>query len=472
MSRIRKKLAALHKPRPTACPAPSAPRTEAAPEAAPSPAPAAASTPASAPVVVAPPNDRPLRVGDLAAWRARRGTEAAATPAAAPTAAPEAPRAVAAVATPVVRSQAAPAASSGRPSGHRHLSQLIEGYTWYAPPELPLFIARRGYALHERIGHGRLADARALGSAVLGELAGTLAVAPERALFLDLETTGLSARGGDLAFLVGVATWSGDALEVEVLTLHDPSEERASLLAVSSLVARASVLVTYNGASFDVPFLRTRLEAHGLDAGVLRRPHIDLRQVVRRALPDRKGPGMNKLPALERDLLGLERGADVPGSEAPGRWRAYLASADARHIAPLVAHNLHDLVSLPLLLARLSRPVAASAEHRGDPHRLLVVARQVAAQGRVADAIALYEGALDAELDPRAAWAAQKALAQLLERSDQVERAIAVYEALTRTPHTDPLPHTRLATLYRARGDDGAADRHAEAARRLAPWKR
>ena len=116
--------------------------------------------------------------------------------------------------------------------------------------------------------------------------------------------------------------------------------------------------------------------------------------------------------------------------------------------------------------------MAASAEHRGDTHRLLVVARHVAAQGRVTDAIALYEGALDAELDPRAAWAAQKALAQLLERSDQVERAIAVYEALTRTPHTDPLPHTRLATLYRALGDDAAADRHAEAARRLAPWKR
>ena len=360
----------------------------------------------------------------------------------------------------------------GRPSSSRHLSQLLDGYTWYAPPATPLFVARRRYPLHQRIGQHTLADAHALPSGTLGALVDAVAVAPERLLFLDLETTGLSARGGDIAFLIGVASWSGDALEVEVLTLHAPEDERASLDAVAALIAGASAVVTYNGAGFDLPFLRTRFEAHGLDPKVLDRPHIDLRKVVRRALPERTGRGVNKLPALERDLLGLERGEDVPGAEAPRRWRAYLATGDAREVAPLVEHNLHDLVSLPLLLARLSRPIAATPAHRGDPHKLLVVARQVAAQGRVAEAIALFEGALDAELDPRAAWAAQKSLAQLLERSDQATRAIAVYEALTRTPHTDPLPHTRLAALYRARGDDAAADRHAEAARRLAPWKR
>src|SRR3984893_2732418 len=82
---------------------------------------------------------------------------------------------------------------------------------------------------------------------------------PEKWLFLDTETTGLSGGTGTYAFLVGLAWWDAGGLQVEQLFLRDFAEEHSILHEVARRLAERPVLVTFNGKTFDWPLLENRL---------------------------------------------------------------------------------------------------------------------------------------------------------------------------------------------------------------------
>src|SRR5437588_7721026 len=63
------------------------------------------------------------------------------------------------------------------------------------------------------------------------------------------------------------------------------SDEKSLLLKLAKHLESYDVMVTWNGRSFDIPFLTTRLMKHGLDPRpILRKPHIDLADVVKSRL--------------------------------------------------------------------------------------------------------------------------------------------------------------------------------------------
>ncbi|TMD94467.1 MAG: hypothetical protein E6I76_12195, partial [Chloroflexi bacterium] len=109
------------------------------------------------------------------------------------------------------------------------------------------------------------------------------------AAVLDLETLGLRG-SGVLAFLAGIGVPRGDRLEVDQVLLVDPGAERPALLAALARIAGRRMLVTYNGRSFDVPALRSRLIVNRLDpAGLEVGMHCDVLDPVRRLFRDRLG---------------------------------------------------------------------------------------------------------------------------------------------------------------------------------------
>jgi len=124
-------------------------------------------------------------------------------------------------------------------------------------------------------------------------------------------------------------------------------------------VGPKAVLVSYNGKCFDMPLLATRLKMHRIEGspGLLR--HLDLMYGVRRAYrghwPD------CRLQTAEKRLLDLRRKDDLPGSEAPAAWQAWLRSAETSQLVRVLAHNYQDVASLALLHRRLLSDYAGSA---------------------------------------------------------------------------------------------------------------
>ncbi len=147
------------------------------------------------------------------------------------------------------------------------------------------------------------------------------------AAYLDIETTGLDAQWDQVTT---VAVYDG--VEVMCFVQGDNLDELPACL------ERFPLLITYNGATFDLPFLRQQL---GIP---LDQAHLDLRYVLA-ALGYRGG-----LKACER-ALGLDRGelADVDGYLAVLLWHDYQRSGDPRVLETLLAYNVADVLNLAAL---------------------------------------------------------------------------------------------------------------------------
>jgi uncharacterized protein YprB with RNaseH-like and TPR domain len=193
------------------------------------------------------------------------------------------------------------------------------------------------------------------------------------AAVLDLETLGLRG-SGVLAFLAGIGVPRGDRLEVDQVLLVDPAAERPALLAALARLAGRRVLVSYNGRSFDVPALRSRLVVNRLDPAALEAwMHCDVLAPVRRLFRDRLGACT--LGRAERELLGLERHGEVPGSEAPARYQAWLRGAGWGVLEGVVVHNQLDLCATMVLAARVAAHLEGrlvAPVHPADRYRLAV----------------------------------------------------------------------------------------------------
>ncbi len=98
---------------------------------------------------------------------------------------------------------------------------------------------------------------------------------------LDIETSSLEA---DAGILVG-AGLSSDAGTSEYFQVKRTTEEKEALVRLTKRLQEYDILVTWNGRSFDIPFLTTRLLKHNMDPRpVAGKRHIDLNEVVKSRL--------------------------------------------------------------------------------------------------------------------------------------------------------------------------------------------
>ncbi|MEZ6100412.1 MAG: ribonuclease H-like domain-containing protein [Pirellulaceae bacterium] len=166
---------------------------------------------------------------------------------------------------------------------------------------------------------------------------------PQGVAFLDLETCGFS---GSMIFLAGVIVFRGTSLQLSQLWARNYAEEFPLLSTLDSLLMRHSVLVTFNGRSFDWPQVRDRLVLHQRGRLPLSEQlcHVDLlhhsRRKWRQQLPN------FKLQTLERYVCGRNRTGDIPGREIPAAYHEYVRSGDTSQIGNILHHNALDLVTL------------------------------------------------------------------------------------------------------------------------------
>ena len=160
-------------------------------------------------------------------------------------------------------------------------------------------------------------------------------------VYVDIETTGLSPVF-DSVTMVGVFDGSEYRLFVQGLNLDE----------LPKVLESYSVIVTFNGGSFDLRFLRSAFPD-------LRLPpiHIDLRWLTRK-LGQRGG-----LKEVESafGLVRPQRTAALTGRDAPVLWSRY-RRGDAAALDLLIEYNTQDVVNLKVIMeqcyARLAERTA------------------------------------------------------------------------------------------------------------------
>ena len=258
----------------------------------------------------------------------------------------------------------------------------------------------RRYEANRRHGEVSIEECQLPGAHSLRVLDPTLLVDAGlgRAVFIDLETTGLSGGAGTVAFLVGCGYFDVGAFQVRQFLLTSYSGERALLEAVSHFFDDADLIVTYNGKTFDVPVMETRWSFHRMEAPLQGVPHFDTLHAARRLWKARMedaaaGDGGCRLSTLERALFDVRRVGDVPGMEIPSRFFRFLRSGDPRPLEPVLEHNRLDLVSLAAVTARAARLVDDGADGCPDPAQALALGRVYERAGAVDRAEACYRRA-------------------------------------------------------------------------------
>jgi len=159
---------------------------------------------------------------------------------------------------------------------------------------------------------------------------------PGRTAFLDIETDGLSPHFNSIT----------------VIGLYDGERYRAfirgkNLEEFPAAVRPFSLLVTFNGSGFDLPFLRARFGREVIPVDSPAWGHLDLRFVFRRL---GYSGGLKRI----EPLLGIERDPEVQGVDgymAVVLWGEYLRGS-REALSRLVLYNFEDTVNLAWLAAR------------------------------------------------------------------------------------------------------------------------
>lgn len=272
-----------------------------------------------------------------------------------------------------------------------------------------------------------------------------------RALYLDTETTGLGPGAGTVAFLVGLAWFepgreaTPGALVVEQLLVRRLGEEGPVLARIAERLAAASMLVTFNGKSFDMPVLRTRFMM-GRMAVPVEPPHLDLLHVARRLHKSRRVGAT--LGAIEREVLGFVRDNDVPSGEVSACYFHFLRTGDPRALMGVVEHNAWDVVSMAALVGLYGEPLEGTQLEAGD---LVGVARTLERAGS-AD---LAFDVANVAVARGAGNEGTRARAEIAKARGDKARALADFEVLAESLD-DPSVRLELAKLYEHHAKDMA----------------
>jgi uncharacterized protein YprB with RNaseH-like and TPR domain len=146
--------------------------------------------------------------------------------------------------------------------------------------------------------------------------------------YIDIETTGIKMYSFEITT---IALYDGNSIRYYV--------KGQNLEAFSNDIQQYDIIVTYNGKTFDVPFIE---EQFGIRMG---HAHIDLRYVL-------KSLGYTGGLKMCEKALGMDRGDldGVDGYFGVLLWLDYQQNKNDKALETLLAYNIEDVVNLEILM--------------------------------------------------------------------------------------------------------------------------
>ena len=163
---------------------------------------------------------------------------------------------------------------------------------------------------------------------------------PFRVLYLDIETTGF--RGVPL-FLVGLIFLESNRLRIRQLFAREYREEAPLLEYLNNFMRGFDCLVTFNGKSFDMPFILERASSNTVHFNWSEQ-HFDILHEGRRRY--RNKLQNCRLQTLEAEICGRRRTGDIPSDQIPEAYHEFVRTGNACRIRNILYHNGLDLITM------------------------------------------------------------------------------------------------------------------------------
>ena len=180
----------------------------------------------------------------------------------------------------------------------------------------------------------------------------------ENAVLLDLETSSLEADAGVIVG-AGLISEKGESYYLES---RRTGEERDLLVRLLKRLDDYSTIVTWNGRTFDLPFLVTRMLKHSIDPRpVLEKDHVDLNELVKFRL---------RLTFTYLDhvceFFGIEKKRNPMGMDVPNLYVRAI-EGDKKALGLIKEHCLDDLRATRKLYLLLGPLLQTQQSKNGRP---------------------------------------------------------------------------------------------------------
>ncbi len=170
-------------------------------------------------------------------------------------------------------------------------------------------------------------------------------------LFLDIETTGFTAKGSSL-YLIGCIYYKNDSFHLIQWFADNYDDEINVLTGFFRFAKNYSYLIHFNGNNFDIPYLQQKAEQFNLADNL---DHFEALDLYRRIAPYKE---FLKLPNCKQKtietFLNVNREDTFHGGELISVYHNYVQSPDHNCLQALLLHNAEDIQGLVTLLPVLS----------------------------------------------------------------------------------------------------------------------
>lgn len=173
----------------------------------------------------------------------------------------------------------------------------------------------------------------------------------ETIFFLDIETTGFTAKGSSL-YLIGGAYYKNKTWNIIQWFSENYSEEEKILNAFKDFAKDYSLFIHFNGNNFDIPYLRQKAEMLQVDLSFLENAGLDL---YRRIAPYKSFLKLAncKQKSIEK-FLNINRIDTYNGGELITIYHDYVSSPSDYALQTLLLHNADDMKGMLYIIPMLS----------------------------------------------------------------------------------------------------------------------
>lgn len=172
----------------------------------------------------------------------------------------------------------------------------------------------------------------------------------QQSLFFDIETTGLSADISAIT-LIGCCDMNGNITQ---WFNEDGFSQKQILTDFLKFIKSYDTLISFNGKTFDLPFLATKIKEFKISDSLDVYKHLDLYQILK---PYKNLWGLKNFRQKNlEEYLGIQRTDKLSGKKLIKTYQNFIEKGDIKDKEAVLLHNKEDLLGLREIYSLMSYP--------------------------------------------------------------------------------------------------------------------
>ena len=168
----------------------------------------------------------------------------------------------------------------------------------------------------------------------------------------DLETAGLNSQKD---MIISASFLSEDGEDLRQYFCDDPQAEYLLITKICEEFDALDAVITYNGDTFDIPFIKARAKKYGMEDMCKSIWDIDIYRMLKNYWPAGKLLPSLSQASVEKALgISEERTDRIDGSQCIALYNRFLARGDGDAKEKILLHNADDVRQLARIASSLS----------------------------------------------------------------------------------------------------------------------